>query len=276
MGRRMFSNTITDSASFLKMPSTSRLLYYDLGMNADDDGIVEAYTVMRKTGATEDDLKVLVTKGFVKVLDSEDLIVFLVHWRENNKIRADRKKDSIYKNLLLQIVPEVQLLEPTQRADLKSKNTFGQTLDVQWTAQCSVGKCSVDNTTLHNITLDYYYYIIGKSKKFENLTEIDRKQVIGNLKQLDIYINGSDIDERLSEEKRTDFVFQYWAIKEILSSSHKVYFKYLTREMFMEKYFKTCSYKNKSDIKDFLDYFIKTLKNELQKVSESKVIKNAY
>ncbi len=273
MGRRMFSDTITDSASFLKMPSSSRLLYYDLGMNADDDGVVEAYTVMRKTGATEDDLKVLVTKGFVKILDPEDLVIFIVHWRENNKIRADRKKNSIYKDLLLQIVPEAQLLEPAQRADVKHKEICGQPLDVQWTAQCSVGKCSVNNTTLHNITLDYYYYLLGKNKNFANSTEQDKVNIINSLKQLDIYI---DNDNTLTEERRIDCAFQYWTIKELLSCSHKVYYKYLTREMFMEKYFKTCNYKSKKDAKDFLDYFIKTLKNELEKIAENKMLKTIH
>lgn len=130
--RRMFSKNITGSALFLKMPSSSRLLYYDLGMDADDDGVVEAYTVMRKTGATEDDLKVLIAKGFVIVLDAENLIIFIKHWRENNKLRADRKKDTVYKDLLLQIAPETKLLEPTERADLKSKKertTYGRPMD---------------------------------------------------------------------------------------------------------------------------------------------------
>lgn len=130
--RRMFSKNITSSAAFLKMPSTSRLLYYDLGMEADDDGIVEAYTVMKKTGATEDDLKVLITKGFAILLDTENLIIFIKHWRENNKLRADRKKNSVYKDLLLQVVPEIKLLEPTERADLKSKKertTNGRPVD---------------------------------------------------------------------------------------------------------------------------------------------------
>ena len=49
--RRMFSKSVINSARFLRMPQTSRLLYYDLGMAADDDGIVEAYTVLRMTGA---------------------------------------------------------------------------------------------------------------------------------------------------------------------------------------------------------------------------------
>lgn len=63
--RRMFAKSIINSGRFLRMPPTSRLLYYDLGMAADDDGIVEAFAILRSTGATEDDLRVLAAKGFV-------------------------------------------------------------------------------------------------------------------------------------------------------------------------------------------------------------------
>lgn len=48
--RRMFSARITESTRFLKMPATSQNLYFHLGLNADDDGVVEAYPVMCKTG----------------------------------------------------------------------------------------------------------------------------------------------------------------------------------------------------------------------------------
>lgn len=68
------------------MPSTSRLLYYDLGMQADDDGVVEAFSVMRTTGATEDDLTVLASKGFVRVLN-EDLVTYISDWSRNNLIK---------------------------------------------------------------------------------------------------------------------------------------------------------------------------------------------
>lgn len=61
--RRMFAKSVIGSARFLRMPATSRLLYYDLGMDADDDGVVEAFSVMRKTGATDDDLRVLASKA---------------------------------------------------------------------------------------------------------------------------------------------------------------------------------------------------------------------
>ena len=106
--RRMFSTRITESARFLKMPSSSQNLYFHLGMKADDDGVVEAYPVMRMINSTEDDLRVLVGKGFVTVLN-EDLVVFLNDWLENNNLRADRKIDSFYQNLLLQVVPDAKI-----------------------------------------------------------------------------------------------------------------------------------------------------------------------
>ena len=100
--RRMFAKSIIGSARFLRMPSTSRLLYYDLGMQADDDGIVEAFSVMRTTGATEDDLKVLASKGFVSVLN-DDLVAHITDWSRNNLIKKDRYHPSIYHELLVQI-----------------------------------------------------------------------------------------------------------------------------------------------------------------------------
>ena len=71
---------------------------------------------MQMVNASEDDLRLLAAKGFVKVLN-EDLVTYILDWQENNKIRADRKVNSIYKDLLLQVMPETPLLEPRQRAD---------------------------------------------------------------------------------------------------------------------------------------------------------------
>jgi uncharacterized membrane protein (Fun14 family) len=119
--RRMFSIKIINSAKFLKMPAETQNLYFHLGLRADDDGIVEAFTVMRLIGATEDSLKLLHAKGYITVLN-EDLVSYINDWNEHNKIRADRKIDSIYKDLLIQMLPDIKLLEPKQRADRKPKN----------------------------------------------------------------------------------------------------------------------------------------------------------
>ena len=95
--RRMFSKSITSSSNFLMMPSSSRLLYYDLGMNADDDGYCEHFMIIRMTDASPDDLKILEAKGFVKVFD--DKVLIIRDWKENNYLRSDRYTPSKYKEL---------------------------------------------------------------------------------------------------------------------------------------------------------------------------------
>ena len=92
--RRMFNKSITNSSKFLKMPMSSRLLYYDLGMNADDDGFVEHFMVLRMTGATQQDLGVLELNGLVKVFDEN--VLWIKDWKENNYIQKDRYQQSKY------------------------------------------------------------------------------------------------------------------------------------------------------------------------------------
>lgn len=149
--RRMFSKRIIESARFLKMPVSTQALYFHLGLHADDDGVVEAYPIMMQTGTTEDDLKILAAKGFIKILN-EDLVSYILDWRENNRIRSDRKVDSIYKELLLQILPEIELQETRQRADTKKKTINGQPMDDQRTTngQHRLGKVRLGKVILNN------------------------------------------------------------------------------------------------------------------------------
>jgi hypothetical protein len=127
--RRMFSMKIINTSKFLRLPNDTQNLYFHLGLRADDDGIVEAYPVMKTIGASEDSLKLLHAKELIKVLN-DDLITYITDWSEHNSIRADRKVDSIYKDLLIKILPEVKLLESRERADRPSKKSeVGQPMD---------------------------------------------------------------------------------------------------------------------------------------------------
>ena len=123
--RRMFSTKITEKATFLRMPLTTQALYFHLGTNADDDGVVEAFKVLRMTGANEDDLRVLVARDFIKILN-EDMVAFICDWSEHNLIRADRKRNSIYQHLLIKMLPEVEIIKPRVRAEKLNK---AKTLD---------------------------------------------------------------------------------------------------------------------------------------------------
>ena len=111
--RRMISKRVIWSGKFLRMPISTQALYFHLAIQADDDGVVEAYQIMNTLGCKEDDLRVLASRGFVKVLN-DDLVTYITDWREHNWIRQNRKVDSIYKDLLLQVVPDADLLESTK------------------------------------------------------------------------------------------------------------------------------------------------------------------
>lgn len=98
----MFAKTIVLSDDFLDMPLGARALYMTMGMLADDDGFINnAKSIIRITGATNDDLKILIAKRFV--IPFEDGVVVIKHWRINNYLRSDRYQETKYidnKNLL--------------------------------------------------------------------------------------------------------------------------------------------------------------------------------
>ena len=93
--RRMFAKTIIDSDAFLDMPLSTQALYFHLSMRADDEGFINnPKKVARMIGASDDDMKVLITKNFV--IPFESGIVVIKHWRIHNYIRGDRLKETVY------------------------------------------------------------------------------------------------------------------------------------------------------------------------------------
>ena len=154
--RRMFAKSVTNSARFLRMPPSSRLLYYDLGMNADDDGVVEAFTVIRTTGAAEDDLNVLIARGFIIKLN-DDLVSYITDWHTNNQLRRDRYTRSVYGDLLVKVVdceqPLVAGLPSVNQTATNGKPNGNQTAtngiptvatDKDRLGKNSIGKSSTD------------------------------------------------------------------------------------------------------------------------------------
>lgn len=90
----MFSSQIVACDLFLEMPLTSQALYFHLGMSADDDGFVSPKKILRMTGAAEDDLKMLMFKGFA--IQCESGVIVITHWKQNNYLRNDRYTPTIY------------------------------------------------------------------------------------------------------------------------------------------------------------------------------------
>ena len=100
--RRMFAKTIVDSDAFLDMPLSTQALYFHLSMRADDDGFVNnPKKIQRMINASEDDLKLLITKRFVLVFDNG--VIVIKHWRLHNTLRKDRYKPTIYQEEFKQL-----------------------------------------------------------------------------------------------------------------------------------------------------------------------------
>ncbi len=140
--RRMFAKTIIDSDAFLDMPTSARLLYYDLSMRADDDGFINSpKKIIRMTGASDDDLKVLIAKKFV--IPFENGIVVIKHWLIHNYIRKDTYNETQYKE-------QKAMLTLDENKSYKLINNISQrTVDEPSTqdrlGKDRLGKDSIDN-----------------------------------------------------------------------------------------------------------------------------------
>ena len=93
--RRMFSKKITDTDEFLDMPASTQALYFHMNMHADDDGFVgNPKTIKRMVGASEDDLKLLIAKGYLICFQTG--VVLITDWKVHNYIRKDTYTPTIY------------------------------------------------------------------------------------------------------------------------------------------------------------------------------------
>lgn len=117
----MFSLDIVDTDKFLDMPVTSRCCYYELSMRADDDGFISnPKRLLRMLNYADDDLKLLIMKGFM--IPFESGVVVVTHWKMQNNIRSDRYNPTIF-------TEEKKLLQqkPTNEYVLTSGMTSGMT-----------------------------------------------------------------------------------------------------------------------------------------------------
>lgn len=132
----MFAKTIVDSDQFLDMPLSTQALYFHLSMRADDEGFINnPKKVLRMTGASGDDFKLLIAKRFI--IEFESGVVVIKHWRIHNYIQKDRFKRTMYQE---------------EKSLLKVKDNKSYTLDTtciqnvsSLETQVRLGKDRLDN-----------------------------------------------------------------------------------------------------------------------------------
>ncbi|AFV51037.1 replisome organizer protein [Lactococcus phage C41431] len=147
--RRMFSKEVTTSDLFVDMPSSSQLLYFHLGMEADDEGFIgNAKMLSRAYGSNNDDLKLLEAKGFIIAFPSGVTVV--KDWNLNNKIRKDRQKPTIYteEKMLLSLDSKGSYLLGNQVSTIPQPN------DNQMSAQDRIGEVRLGKDSIGKDSID--------------------------------------------------------------------------------------------------------------------------
>jgi len=145
----MFSKEVTTSDLFVDMPSSSQLLYFHLGMEADDEGFIgNAKMLSRAYGSNNDDLKLLEAKGFIIAFPSGVTVV--KDWNLNNKIRKDRQKPTIYteEKTLLSLDSKGSYLLGNQVSTIPQPN------DNQMSAQDRIGEVRLGKDSIGKDSID--------------------------------------------------------------------------------------------------------------------------
>lgn len=179
----MLSKKIFQSRQFLMMPFEAQALYTHLILSSDDDGVVEAFPIVRIIGAKEDSLGLLVVKKFILPLN-DDMVYFITDFEEQNKIRADRVQPSRYRDLLLE---KTNLIVDGKRVAKPKK-----IIDGQVTGKCphSIGKDSIDQ------------YSLVESRSVDNDDDAGHKSLSKIIKDSNIKIN----------ERHTQMLMDYIAL----------------------------------------------------------------
>ena len=213
--KRMFSKTIVDSDAFLDMPLSAQALYFHLSMRADDDGFLNnAKKIMRTINANQNDYDLLIAKAFI--IQFDDGICVIKHWRINNYLRNDRYKPTIYQE-------QKNMLEIKDNGRYSLIDRDGIPDGYQCVTQNSIDKNSIDKLSV--TTTNIYSYI--------------EKELCRTLSQVEIEM----IDNWLSlfEEDIIKYAVQ------IAILSNKKNFKYINGII---KNWKSANYSTLEEIKD--------------------------
>ena len=101
--RRMISLSVIDTDRFIDLPASTRLLYYDLSMRADDDGFVSSPNkIARMVGCSIEDLDKLIENEYL--IRFESGVVAIKHWKISNRLKKDRYTPTRYKEELGMLV----------------------------------------------------------------------------------------------------------------------------------------------------------------------------
>ena len=100
--KRMITRKVTDDDNFVALSSSAQALYLHLNLGADDDGFCnQISTAMFKAHASVQDLEALLEKRYL--LQFENGVIVIKHWRMANALRKDRYTQTTFKDELAKL-----------------------------------------------------------------------------------------------------------------------------------------------------------------------------
>ena len=158
--KRMFSIDVVDTDKFLDMPVSTQALYFHFGMRADDDGFVASpRKIVKIANCTNDDLKVLISKGYVIPFQSG--VIVITDWKTNNFIRSDRYKATKYQEEFEQLElcngayskKDVYKMDTKCMQAVSDMDTKRIPNGYQMDTQISIDKNRLDKSSIDNISV---------------------------------------------------------------------------------------------------------------------------
>ena len=179
--KRMFSLDVVDLDSFIEMPLSAKLLYYDLGMRADDDGFVgNPKKITLLAGCNKEDIETLIKNKFIYMFSSG--VIAIRHWNVNNQIRKDRYNETFR-------IDEKRLLKLENNVyELKDNSGIPNDIPTVTTVKYSIGKNSIDKLS------------VDKTSKEKNSLEEKREEKIIDNYHVDVD-TGEVIEYEIVSEK---------------------------------------------------------------------------
>ena len=196
--KRMFTKKVTDSDEFVALPSSAQALYLHLCMAADDDGFNnQVQLAMYKSHASADDVKVLLAKRFI--IQFENGVIVIKHWRMANALRKDRHVDTTYQD-------EFKMLKIKENGSYTtSENEDGLPMGCQMVAnglpQNSIVEDSIDKNSIveDNITPPVGVENTWDTSKHTNVDNLKHILNTGEYSDTQFLLDHKDLYESLKE-----------------------------------------------------------------------------
>lgn len=173
--RRMFSKKIVETDLFMEMSPTAKILYFYLNMSADDDGFVgNPKTIKLISGATDDDLKILIAKQFIIPFDSG--VIVIKDWKIHNYIQKDRYNQTQYLDEKKQLLIEENGTYTKCIQNVSSLDTqvrLGKSKDRSGEVRTEKERIDKDTNSLLSVYFETFTKLAMKNNKLREAVKIE-------------------------------------------------------------------------------------------------------